>query len=497
MFNSGHVYFKAGPSRSCTAALYLVKTLEIAFQAAVQFFENTFEHYSWAQELAGILPLSFLIDFIEIPPKLHILQLVGTIPLWSWVITPSGSRVILAPDNGNEDCCQDSFSATRPLEVLDGYYGERYFASNPETFRLVLQKQKLHKIENDHENMRPNSDYQRIQELEVIKFSRLSSPSSGSTSPCPSQYSDACRGWRRTSLRYLITNYIGWFLLACLAITSAVFRLWISLAFFLIVPITGWTVSSLHGNQPRLPDHNDSSGQRMLVVCEHMNTARWLVLIGESTLINSLLNRPLKQQRPPCSPSTKILLRLFLRICIAGQWGAAIAAAVTKGWSSYLISLWQCSIILFHAFLVTPSDAAKDWATRHARLKIQRFGIQASSRRALLNTIVALNPNTFPATERGAPNRAKFFVTGMKWIDPILTGSADRECWEEATRQAMIEASKLKEMVGVSSAEAQPFLADFPSQPWRDKFARHYWMERIPEGILLADKLRDAIYPPE
>jgi hypothetical protein len=53
------------------------------FQAVIDSFASILDRNAWLGELAGILPLSAVIDFIKIPPKLHILELVGAVLLWS------------------------------------------------------------------------------------------------------------------------------------------------------------------------------------------------------------------------------------------------------------------------------------------------------------------------------------------------------------------------------------------------------------------------------
>ena len=96
-----------------------------------------------------------MIDFIDIPPKLHILELFGRVPLWSWTITPSGSRLLLdkQPAFASCNCLQDRFGNTTALEVLDGRYGDRYFAASPETLRLVLASVPYTVVPNNHENI--------------------------------------------------------------------------------------------------------------------------------------------------------------------------------------------------------------------------------------------------------------------------------------------------------------------------------------------------------
>ena len=39
--------------------------------------------YNWKQKLAGILPLSGLIEVIDVGMKIHLYELTGRVPLWN------------------------------------------------------------------------------------------------------------------------------------------------------------------------------------------------------------------------------------------------------------------------------------------------------------------------------------------------------------------------------------------------------------------------------
>lgn len=469
------------------------------FQAAVDSLSSILERHPWVGELAGLLPLSALIDFIEIPPKLHTLELTGAVPLWSWAITPSGSRLLLAKQEkfASQDCYQDRFGNTVALEALDGRYGERYFVSSPETLRLMLSAYPITEVVNDHVNMAGLDFDLRTQNLEVVHIKRRD----------PNVTSHSRLLWRQilinsfrdASYLYLFTNFLGWILLISTVIMSAFFRTWISLAFLLLIPVTGIVVFCLYGSQPRrLLVEKESSYVRLLVVTEHMNSADWLVVYGESTLVNSLLNRPLEPYGPSLSPGMAAAFRLLLRLFILGQWGLALAAATTKNWNSYFICFWIAFSIFSHAFLITPTSGAKDWSKLQANLKIERFGIKLSSRRALINTVVALNPDTFPFNEEAdAPDTDTFYSEGIKWIDPIITQSTNRKLWEEATRKAMADAQPQLAAGDFSMPKFREHPNNFLSSVWNTEYATCYWKRFIPEGIYVAAKIKRAAKLPE
>jgi hypothetical protein len=463
------------------------------FQQTIDSLADVLARRNWAQELAGILPLSALIDFIAIPPKLHVLELAGAVPLWSWVITPSGSRLLLTkrPRFASPNCYQDRFGNTVALETLDGRYGERYFASNPETLRLVLSAYPLVEIKNDHENIAGYDFDMRIQNLEVVHMTRRD-PNYYSLPTGSLWRQFLVHPWRSASPFYLATTLLGWVLLSGTVIMSAIFQAWISFAFLLLVPVTGVVVFSLYGSQPRrLLVEKKSSFNRLLVVSEHMNSADWLVIYGESTLVNSLLNRPLEPNGPSPSPTVAKALYFLLRFFILGQWALALAAAATKDWDAYFICFWISYSVFSHAYLVTPNRGAKDWSKYHANLKVERYGVKISTRRALINTIVALNPDTFSFDEAETPDMTNFYSEGLKWIDPILTRSNNRTLWEKATREAMMEAQSQIAADGLSKFQRQPDSCLSPA--WNSTYAdpsRCYWRRFIPEGMYIAEKIK-------
>ncbi|KAK2831919.1 hypothetical protein FQN49_007037 [Arthroderma sp. PD_2] len=470
----------------------------MAFQAAVNSLSDILQRHPWAEELAGILPLSALIDFIDVPRKLHALQLAGGVSLWSWVITPAGSRLLLAdpPEFGRTACVLDRFGSTVGLEVLDGRYGERYFSASPETLRLLLASLPLDEVVNDHANMAERN--LRTQTLELVHVSRR---------PGRSQAQHLSeQGMARRLLRdarlvadpiCLATIVLGWSLLVGMLVMSAFLETWISFAFYLLIPTTGLVVFALHGSRPRrLLVDRPSDYIRLLLISEHMNSAEWIVVYGESSIVNSLLNRPLEPTGAPLSAASTTVSRFLLRTCIIGQWALVLAAAATKDWNAYFICFWVSFSIFSQAYLLTPTRVARAWARELVNLKFERLSTRLSSRRSLLNAVVALNPDSFSRNEAGAVNLKQFNAQGLRWIDPILQPSDNRSRWEEATRQAMEEChTELSaEDVDLSLDKYRGTADKFLSSAWNDSFSQqgNYWRDCIAEGLYVASKLRKA-----
>ncbi|KAL4728895.1 hypothetical protein ACLX1H_003297 [Fusarium chlamydosporum] len=495
------------------------------FQEAVNRLSSAFEVYPWVSELSGILPLSALIDFIEIPTKLHVLELTGYVPLWGWAITPSGSRLLLSKPKTmcgkplTEDCYLDRYGKSPVFEALDGRYGDRYFVNNPETLRLLLTGAKTTHVQNDHANMSDRNLIPRIQNVEVIHFVRhqpgtpsetLTQPSSeapqqiSSPPPLLSRIRTFNKPLRKTPSLYKATSILGWTFWVFTAFASVFCGLWISFSFIILLPITGTIVCLLFGYQPRkLLVDGESKFVRLVVVTEHMNTSNWKIIMGESTIVNSLVNRPLERSgRHP--PNTRtLILRHLLRICIVGQWGIALGASAMKYWDAYFICFWIAFPIFCQAYLISPSFCAKAWLEQQAGVHVERYTTQVSSRRSLLNLIVALNPDTFDLKD-GDINYKDFAGSSMKWINPILAECESRSAWETATREAA-EAFAILEAGSIKKSDFGKHCgpdSDFPSKDWNDKYRvftttstgerreTNYWRRFIPEGIYLADKIK-------
>jgi hypothetical protein len=456
------------------------------FDIAIERLNAILVDHPWASELAGILPLSALIEFIEVPSKLHIFQLSGATPLWSWPITPAGSRLLLAHDHPlHENCYLDHFGNSTGLLGLDGRYGDRYILSNPATVRLALDANQPRNISNAHANMA--RDDLRLQNLEVVHVERR--PARGQRKACqPTFFPDFL--WM-SSARYLRVSAFGWILWLAMGVMSVILQTWLSLAFIVMMPVTGVVVFTIYGNNPRrLLVNTTSDFNRLIVVAEHENTANWKVFLGESTILNSLLNRPLELTGSRSWLAYLPLLRTILRASILGQWSLALGAASLKDWNAYFITIWIIFCISVHAYVIPPPQEAKYWCESSAGIQIKRYTTTVSSRRALLNTIIALNPDTFTWMPKlGPEDRTKFQDGAMKWVDRILERGSSRTKWEQATLKAMNQAPRQFSLEG-PAVNITPD-TDFPNKEWKAEYKDDYWMPFIHEGIYMAALIRE------
>src|SRR2546430_1215603 len=72
---------------------------------------------TWLQQLAGIIPLTALIEFVDPPTVLHTFELSGSVPLWNWPVTPAGARLLFAPEDSHGDWYPCSTPTTSRLCV--------------------------------------------------------------------------------------------------------------------------------------------------------------------------------------------------------------------------------------------------------------------------------------------------------------------------------------------------------------------------------------------
>jgi hypothetical protein len=384
------------------------------FDKAVASLTSIPKNHAWVSAVAGILPLSALVDFIDVPLKLHIFQLVGGVPLWSWPITPSGGRLLLSRKSFDAPCCLDEFGSSVGLIGLDGRYGDDYFIRSPETFRLAVQSSRPTRIENLHTNMAvPDLRHQGLEIIHVTARNPEGTPKSKSRS--------AFNPHGVHSIWYIATSLVGWVALISDIVATVIFRLYLATAYFALMPVTGLVVFALYGIHPRrLLVPTGSGYNRLVVVARHMNETDWTIVYGDSTLINSLLNRPLKPTGPEIPSVVDKALNWALQLVILGQWALAIGATATTDWNAFFITFWIMLCIFSQAYILTPTSQARDWLRSYANLEFHRYQTEVSSRRALLNTIVALNPDTFALDGSGVEDRSKLNEEGMRWVEPIL-----------------------------------------------------------------------------
>ncbi|KAI0906493.1 hypothetical protein F4823DRAFT_76024 [Ustulina deusta] len=436
----------------------------------LKILNGLFSTHAWSQQLAGILPLSALIDFLDVPRTLHIFELTGFVPAWCWPVTPSGSRLLLSPRSIEEPCCLDKFGNSQGLHCMDGRYGDMYNAASPETIRLCLEVAPRIFVLNDHENTKDARYSRRPQSLTVVHVTRA-----------------VCT---KRSCKYLLllgASAVGWILLVGLLVATAILRCHISFTFLLVLPVTGAVVYVTRGGgQPTLRDTPGSNYNRLVVAALHMNETNWWAFYGETTVVNALLNLPLRVKR--FSWTNHWTLNIALRILVLGQWSLAIGAAATQGLDAYIITFWIVFCIFSNVFIFSSRHCCQHWLEQSASFRLSRIEVKLSSRRALLNTLVALNPDSFPFDPDSKQDMlGSFHLSSLAWIDPILKCCPDRSLWEEATRMAMATEHNTKKAI----KGQKPPGKNSPAEPdWISNYKKWYWCRFISEGMSVAEKIK-------
>ena len=436
-------------------------------EIARSHFHSSMTTYPWVASLANILPLSALVDFLDVPRTLHISQLSSSIPYWCWSITPSGSRFLLSDTLTLEQCCLDEYGRTPSLLCLDGRYGDFYPAASPETLRMCLDTLTPINIENTHENMARNDI--RRHTLDIIRVSRQRNINI------------------RPPFRLSALSALGWLLLAALLVLCILMHCWWALAFLAAIPLTGITISHVQATGPRwLRLENGSEYNRLVVAAQHMNEMHWLVFYGESSTINSLLNWPLRMEPNATTAGrrTRLWLRPLLRLLILCQWILAIIAAALSGWDAYIVSFWVLVCVFAQTTLFSARQTVPDWMGRYAQISMTKYRTQLSSRRALLNTVIALNPDTM-SEEVGCGGHLRWNLDhdGLAWIDPILKAGVERTQWLEATQLAM------------EAWEERKSLNKWDKMYERDNGTRKYRQHRVTfivEGIQVCARIQEV-----
>ncbi|KAJ2979088.1 hypothetical protein NQ176_g3455 [Zarea fungicola] len=433
------------------------------FDSFYQTDTSSPKHYILLSGLATILPLSAWINFINVPLVLHLFELTGEIPFWAWAVTPGGRQLLAEAPPADGSCVLDKFGAVSGFVCLDGRYGEKYFAANPETLRLCVACSKSTPVPNDHLNMK--IIHNRVQQLEVIHVSRTSKKER----PCTVRYFASA------------TSLCGWVLLTLLSALAIYLHCWLMLAYLVVVPLTGATVYLIRGSKPRMLRMEESGSQynRVAVVAKHMNANTWQVFYGESTVVNRLLNWPLKPEMHPVANNRFLLI--VLQGLILAQWALTVFASASQGWDAFLITFWVAFSLFANACIFTPRRITSNWMKQHADLRLERFCTDLSSRRALLNTIVALNPDTFAFDEvKNQVDYTSLSSGGLSWIDPILKQGDDRTKWEEATWRAML------------ATRTGQYSENGESDGRGDDSGPLYWHKFIPEGIEVANRIKET-----
>lgn len=452
---------------------------------------------SWISELAGILPLSALIDFTDIPKTLHMYQLTGRMPLWCWPVTPAAGRILLRMDPAAPGCCLDQANAGSSPTCLDGRYGNQYPMANAETVRMCVEATPVNtdylpdSDKNTSATNKVNVEAEkgkRLQYLElvVVKSSKhvhnedkladeeQALPDSGKYRRNNRRSLKNRSNGTSASWRYNLASNTGWILWSGLIVACGILHLWLALAFLITTVSVGATVSSIHGKQSRRPGARSTEGygvmptppvkkhalngkvpkpssatkarfNRVVVTAQDVNATYWRVFHGQSEVISSLLNWPMASQGRKSSK-----LRYFLlRVLMLGQWSMAIGSAALKGWDAYFIAFWIILCIFSINYLFATSWDIEQWLC-NAGVSLTRYQAVLSSRRSVLGTIMVLNHDTFPATPTIDAHGLKVFdEEGVVWLDPILPGATD---WREAMRCALSVPLQSPQSLGLVSS---------------------------------------------
>ena len=366
---------------------------------------------TWAQQLMSILPLSALIEFIDVITKLHVFELNGSVPLWSWPVTPPGARLLLSPEDGTNACCLDRPTRRADLHCIDGRYGNCYPSSTSATTRLYITAKKTNiKVENMSPNMAEKG--LRTQSLDIFIVCDQEPVASKWSSLRASRILNDCFPGRRP--KYWLLSGVGWLCITGMAVTSILAGWYIATAYLVLMPFTGFIVQLTHGGSPRrLLDQPISPWPRLVVVTNSLNDFEWFAFYGRSSTLDSLLNKPIFKASSTPAPNA---LRHLIRLLIAGQWILAVVASTQQDWNAGFISFWIffCSAVSTYGY--QPWESVEDWLQYTCSIHTKRIHAKFSTRRSMLSALLYLNPDS--------KNKC------TDWIDPILSNKQERHEWE-------------------------------------------------------------------
>lgn len=406
----------------------------------------------WLANAAGILPLSAFISFADVSTNLHLYDLYGSLPLWTWGMTPAGARLLFAsladPEATFSGCYLDRAENTMPVHCIDGRWGDVYASSSSHTVRLCVSAcSRVAKMVTAQARGTLGSKsgvrQGRPLTLEVIRVKKLL-PTAGEALPHLASGNTPRRvpGWDKPKLshwlHFLVHNYFTqqhsnslrlqlisvfcWLAWATLVVISVITQQYISVAYLATVVATGIAIGfgdGHHAGPRRLLDSRDEAHPRLVVTSNNMNSVRWTAFLGGHKLVDSLLNKPLYSTSPSTILDRQggLPVRVFLQLLIAAQWSLIVAACAMQDWSALLISAWV-AICAFCSACYTPEDIIREWL-RINGLCLEKAEVIMSNRRVMLSALVALNP------DQSSPKG------NWRWIDPILAPSDDRTDWEQ------------------------------------------------------------------
>ncbi|MCJ1279353.1 hypothetical protein MMC21_007177 [Puttea exsequens] len=435
----------------------------------------------WLQQLAGILPLCALVEFIDVATKLHIFELNRSVPIWNWPVSPVSARLLLSNDRLTADdaCYLDQVGHSPLLHCIDGRYGDCYPSSTQATTRLCIAKPSVCTwVPNSSPNLADSRA--RKQKLEVISLKRLDQPRSENRKKaagnCIASIYDRLSRRRRSqrSATYGWISAIGWVFWTGATMACFMSRLYIAGMYLLLMPLTGFLISFTHGGKPRrLLDERPSPFIRLVVATSSLNGTNWLAFYGESHTINSLLNKPLVRM---ANTSASWPLQLLLRVLIGGQWALAVGSCALQDWNALVVSFWIVFCACIASYAYPPEKAARDWLQFSCNHVVESTSAEFSSRRSMLAALIFLNPES------------KERLTD--WINPILADCPDRRAWESALfsfkELGILSESDPKVFLLVLIREIEGIYTD-PTD------TEQYWWKYIGEGLQMGERIEKVI----
>ncbi|KAK7921360.1 hypothetical protein PG985_009382 [Apiospora marii] len=399
---------------------------------------------TWGQQLASLVPLAALLEFIDLQQKLHVFELSGFNPAWSWALTPEGARLILSDEDSSDACCLDRPARSAVLHCMDCKFGNFYPCSAPTTTRSYLRSTTPRiKLSNHWPNVL--SPQARRNRLDVVVVRQ--SPPKIKT---PGRVLRAIMGDTPPFLR--VTVIIGWALWLVLSCSSILSGLYVATAYLAIIPVTSAAIDLRVVGKARQLLAMDEPGEmdRLVVATNSVNSTDWYAFYGPKDTVNALLNRPLMRADRPAHPRIAAWL---IRGCAAAQWGLIVASCVLQGWDAYAITIWIAFCSLVSTYIYPPERAVQDWLSSVCRVDLDSIRATFSSRRAMLAALIHLNPDQ----------------ENTEWLDPILSKShQERKDWEAAV------------------------LAHSRSQPTHVA-ERDYWYKYVREGVAMGVQLQNEI----
>lgn len=369
----------------------------------------------WLANLAGILPLSAVIEFTDPPKTLHAYELCGRGMLWNWIVTPAGARLLLSARNIATACCLDEPGAIPSLHCIDCKWGNMYPCSAPFTIRTCIPLVKtVYSQSGFPEN--PIESRNRQQHLEIIRVSLCKTPAQYDSQVTPPQEKALPLGTSQIGNgggRWLFIAVAGWILWTGVLLASALYGLYIAMAYLIVLSLTGLTIRYSHGHTTRMIlDARSRPDARMVLVCESLNGNEWTAFIGEGNLVTSILNKPLYKVHPTPYPKA---VRIITRTLVVIQWTLTAVACAFQDWNAIMISVWIAVCAVTSTYMYSESSAVEDWLRTNG-IHLEKARVSCSTRRTMISTLVAINPDR----------------ECTSFIDPILPRSESRTEWEDA-----------------------------------------------------------------